>query len=60
MSMRSLEELYIATFWVLWYNIKVSDAESFQEPHSRIAAFGGIGALLCAKLFISSFVGGWI
>lgn len=27
MSMRSLEELYIATFWVLWYNIKVSDAE---------------------------------
>ena len=27
MSTCSLEEPYVATFWVLWYNIKVSDAE---------------------------------
>lgn len=30
MSLYSLEELYIATFWVQywWYDIKVSDAET--------------------------------
>lgn len=29
MSTCGLEELYIAAFWGLWYDIKVSDAERF-------------------------------
>lgn len=51
LSTSSLEAPYIAAFWVLWYDIEVSDAESFQQPHPRVTAFGSIGALLCIKLF---------
>lgn len=61
MSACSLEEPYIATFWVLWYDIKVSDAE--RVSGSLIPALLLLEELMprCVlNNLISSFVGGWI
>lgn len=55
MSLCPLEEPHVAAFWALWYRMEVPGAGRV----STTLVPGGTGALLCIKLFISSFVGGW-